>query len=90
MLNGDKTVIIVFSVSCDVQHININAHDIVPAKTVKILGVIFYDKLSLYSHIKNICKTSLFHLKNISNIRSFLLDKAAVQLTHVLKLQHQY
>ena len=28
------------------------------------------------------CKTSLFHLKNISNIRSSLPDKAAVQLTH--------
>ena len=87
MLNGDKTVIIVFSaprhsVSCDVNHINIDGHDIVPAKNVKNLGVIFDDKLSLDSHNKNICKTSLFHLKNISNIRSFLPDKAAVQLTH--------
>ena len=85
MLNGDKTVIIVFSaprhsVSCDVNHINIDGHDIVPAKTVKNLGVIFYDKLSLDSHIENICKTS--HLMNISNIRSFLPDQAAVQLTH--------
>ena len=48
MLNGDKTVIIVFSaprhsVSCDVNHINIDGHDIVPAKTVKNLGVIFDD-----------------------------------------------
>ena len=87
MLNGDKTLIIVLSaprhsVSCNVNHGNIDGHEIVPAKTVKILGVIFYDKLSLDSHIKNICKTSLYHLKNISNIRSFLLDKAAVQLTH--------
>ena len=73
ILNGDKTVIIVFSaprhsVSCDVNRINIDGHDIVPAKTVKNLGVMFYDKLSLDSHIKNICKTSLFYLKNISNI----------------------
>ena len=81
MLNGDKTLIIVFSaprhsVSCDVNHINIDGHDIIPAKTVKNLGVIFYDKLSLDSHIENICKTS--HLMNISNIRSFLPDQAAV------------
>ena len=87
MLNVDETLIIVFiaprhSVSCNVNHINIDGHDIVPAITVKNVGVIFYDKLSLDSHIKNICKTSLFHLKNISNIRSFLPDKAAVQLTH--------
>ena len=67
MLNGDKTVIIVFSaprhsVSCDKNHINIDGHDIVPVKTVKNLGVIFYYKLSLHSHIKKSCKPSLFHL----------------------------
>ena len=87
MLNGDETVIIVISaprhsVSCDVNHINIDGHDIVPTKTVKNPGVIFYDKLSLDSHIKNICKPSLFHLKNISNIHSFLPEKAVLQLTH--------
>ena len=91
MLYGDKTFIIVFSaprhsVSCDVNHINIDGHDIVPAKNVKNLGVIFYNKLSLDTHIKNICKTSLLYLKNISNIRSFLPDKAAVQLTHAFVL----
>ena len=38
---ADETVIIVFSAprhsvsSCDVNHINIDGHDIVPAKTVK-------------------------------------------------------
>ena len=66
------------------NHINIDGHDIVPAKTVKNLGVIFYDKLSLDSHNKNICKTSLFHLKNISIIRSFFQDKTAAQLMHAL------
>ena len=85
VINGDKTVITVFSaprhsVSCDVSHFNIDGHDIVPAKTgTKNLGVLFYDKLSLDSYIKNICKISLFHLKNIiSNMRSFLPEKAAV------------
>ena len=58
MLNGNKTVIIVFSaprhsVSCDVHHINIDGHDIVPAKPAKNLGVNFDDKLILDSHIKN-------------------------------------
>ena len=53
MLNGDKTLIIVFStprhsVSCNLNSTNIDGHDIVP--TVKNLGVIFYDKLSLNSH----------------------------------------
>ena len=55
-------------------------------KMFKNLGVIFDNKLSLDTHIKNICKTSLLYLKNISNIRSFLLDKAAVQLTHAFVL----
>ena len=81
MLNGAKAVIIVFSaprhsVSCDVHYINIDGHDIVPAKTVTNLGVI------LDSYIQNICETSLFQLKDISNIRSCLQVKAAVQLTH--------
>ena len=45
MLNRDKTLIIMFSaprhsVSCDVNHINIDGLDIVPAKTVINLGVI--------------------------------------------------
>ena len=50
---------------------------------VRNLGVIFYDKLTLDSHSKHICKTSLLRLKNISNICSCPPDKAAVQLTHV-------
>ena len=58
MFNGDKTVIFVFSaprysVSCDVDHINIDGHDIAQAKTVKNLGVIFDDKLSLYFKISD-------------------------------------
>ena len=55
MLNGDKNSIIVFSaprhsVSCNVNHINIDGHDIVPAKTVKNLGFIFDDKQFRFPH----------------------------------------
>ena len=84
MLNEDKTVFSAprHSVQCDVHQINIDGDDMVSAGTVSNLSVIFAGKLSLDSHIKNICKISLFHLKIISNIRRFLPEKADVQLMH--------
>ena len=78
MLNGDKTLIIVFSAphhsaSCDVNHTSIDGHEIVPAKTVKNLGVIFDSHINL--------QDITFSSEEYSNINSFLPDKAAVQLT---------
>ena len=72
VLNGDKTVIIVLtalrhSFSCAMHHINIDSHDIVLATSHKSGGYFFRDELSLDSHIKHMCNTLLFHLKNISN-----------------------
>ena len=78
MLNRDKTVIIVFSaprhsVFCDIHHIPIDALAIVIYRY-------FYEKLSLVSHIKHICKKSLFHLKNGPSIRSFHMRVVLTEL----------
>ncbi|KAL3983475.1 transcription elongation factor SPT4 [Sarotherodon galilaeus] len=42
------------------------------SNTVRNLGVIFDQDMSFNAHIKQICKTAFFHLRNISKIRNIL------------------
>ena len=41
--------------------------------SVKNLGVIIDDELSFTSHINHVTKVGFFHLRNIAQIRSYLL-----------------
>ena len=46
------------------------------------IGVIFDSSMSLVPHVKNICKTSFYHLRNIARIRKFISLKTAETLVH--------
>ncbi|XP_054860077.1 uncharacterized protein LOC129347328 [Amphiprion ocellaris] len=50
--------------------------------TVRNLGVIFDQDMSFNSHIKQICRTSFFHLRNIVKIRNILSQSDAEKLVH--------
>ena len=60
----------------------INGHRI--TRTDRNLGVIFDGALSMDAHTKEVCRVSLFRLRNIAKIRKCLPVKVAEQLIHVL------
>ncbi|XP_029942452.1 uncharacterized protein LOC115384260 [Salarias fasciatus] len=57
-------------------------HIINPTTAVTNLGVRFDPTLSFDLHIQHICKTSFFHLRNISKLRPFLSLPVAEKLVH--------
>jgi len=68
-LNDDKTeFLVIFSPSFDVPQLSFKAGNnaIKRSQSCHNLGVIFDSKLNMKLHINNVCKTSFFHLRNIS------------------------
>ncbi len=52
------------------------------SSSVRNLGVLFDSNLSFDSHVSSICKTALFHLKNISKLRPMLSMSSAEMLIY--------
>ena len=59
-----------------------------PNDFVKILGVMFADRLNLEKHITGVVSTCYTNLRNLSRIASKLTKPLKVQLVHSLKLSH--
>ena len=53
-----------------------------PSHSARNLGVIFDSALAMDQHISAVCKKAWFELRNISRIRKYLNDKAAMTLAH--------
>ena len=87
-LNGDKTQIVLVSAPransgvSDLVHVQMCGHPIPFSTSVKNLGVIFYKHLNMETHVKSLCRSCRFHLRNIPNIRRLLYQKIAEQLIH--------
>lgn len=72
-LNSSKTEAILLGTphqtqSSSITGITISDHDIPLSTTVTNLGVRFDPQLSFEAHIKNLCKTSFYHLRNIAKL----------------------
>ena len=59
-----------------------------PTDFVKILGVIFDDRLNLEKHINIVVSTCYANLHNLGRIASKLTKPLKVQLVHSLMLSH--
>ena len=87
-MNGSKTEVIVLSTNRlaqtigDVPVINVDGVEIQPADVVKLLGVHFDSRLDFDHHVKSLCRTAWFHLRNISRIRKCLSDAACERLIY--------
>ena len=78
-LNNSKTELFLIASS---KHANFVSHldlkleiggsVIFPSDTVKNLGIIFDDSLSMRSHVSSLCRSINFHLRNLSRIRPFI------------------
>uniref|UniRef100_A0A3B4T3X5 Reverse transcriptase domain-containing protein n=1 Tax=Seriola dumerili TaxID=41447 RepID=A0A3B4T3X5_SERDU len=83
-LNKDKTEILIFG--AQTQRLRVAEHLkslSLESKTVaKNLGIIMDSNLNFRSHINHITKSSFYHLKNISKLRSFLSKPDSEKLIH--------
>ena len=62
-----------------------------PAQSARNIGVIFGSTMTMQLHVDFVCKSALYHLRNISRIRNFLSTKTTKILVHVFvssKLGH--
>ena len=86
-LNEDKTEIIILSSpfnrqEINVEHIQVGTAAISPALSVRNLGVIFDSHLTMGNHVRRICSTAYYHLRNISSIRKALTHDSVIALVH--------
>ena len=76
-LNSDKTEILVFSFCYyprpTLNNLVIASETVDCSTTAKNIGVIFNKSLSMLLHVTAVCKSSFFHLRNISRFASFFL-----------------
>lgn len=85
-LNNDKTKLIVFSSKFRprpyLSNVQIGSECIEHSNTVRNLGVLFDQTLSFVEHVSKLCKSSYYHIRNISKIRKYLDENSAETLVH--------
>ena len=88
-LNDDKTELIVITSKYLQSRPTNSCFQIVStpihaSPSARNLGIIFDNTLSMDDHIKNVCKSAYFHIRNINKIRKILDNDAAATLVHAL------
>ena len=86
-LNPDKTEILFVSTKqglqmCDINHMSVANSQVLPAPSVKDLGVILDSCLRLEDHVNAVCKTAFFHPRNIARIRPYLNRNTTEKVIH--------
>ena len=87
-INDDKTEFLLISspyskLSKDVK-ISIGQSEITPSTSCKSLGVMLDNHMAMDVQIQNVCKSTLYHIRNISAIRQLIPQSAAAALVHSL------
>ena len=89
-LNAEKKTEVIYITPPHFQHklnplpINIDGATVIPTASARNIGVIFDKTLSFHEHVSAICKTCVYHLRNISAIRKFIPRSACESLIHAL------
>ena len=86
-LNNDKTQLLVISSKYQLSRppldgISVGGYRISPSDSATNIGVVFYQTASLDGHVKSVCKSALFHLRNIAKIREYLNVESTKSLVH--------
>jgi len=87
-INDDKTEFLLISsphskLSKDIK-ISIGQSEITPSASCKSLGVMLDNHMAMDVQIQNVCKSTLYHIRNISAIRQLIPQSAAAALVHSL------
>ena len=92
-MNLDKTEFILFGSryhlpKCETRSITICSDTVVRSSKIKLLGAWLDENLSFKSHINIKCRTALYNLQQICNIRKVLSVGACKTLVHGLVTSH--
>jgi len=84
-MNEDKTETIAIGtksklLQCKLKALTLQGADIPFSKTVRNLGIIFDESLSMEAQVSNLCKVIYFHLRRLCKIRVYLSVEAANKL----------
>ena len=87
-INDEKTEFLIISspnskLAADLK-ISIGQSEISPSPSCKSLGVMLDSHMSMDTQIQSVCRSTLFHIRNISAIRQLIPQSAAAQLVHSL------
>ena len=94
-MNTDKTELILFGSryhlpKCKTRSINICGDTVVKSNKTKLLDAWLDENLSFKSHINIKCRTAMYNLQHIHNIRKALSVGACKTLVHRLVTSHLY
>ena len=85
-LNQEKTELMVISSKFRPRpatpYVSVGDAQILPKSSARNLGVTFGECCNMVEHLKKICKTSYYHLRNISKIRKYLTEETTEILVH--------
>ena len=62
--------------------VHVGDHTIDPSVNVRNLGTIFYNSISMDSHINQVWKTAFYHIHNIHRISKYLSQESLKTLVH--------
>ena len=88
-LNDDKTEFLIMFSKYQ-QHIiqdhsiNVGTTTIHASKIARNLGIVFDDNLCMDQHVKRVCQSVYFHIRNVNGIRKILTDETAATIIHAL------
>uniref|UniRef100_A0A8C6KUQ2 Reverse transcriptase domain-containing protein n=1 Tax=Nothobranchius furzeri TaxID=105023 RepID=A0A8C6KUQ2_NOTFU len=88
LLNQDKTEVLIFGPEIQKRKLlsqspDLNGITLISENKVRNLGVIFDQDMSFKSQVKQVCRISFFHLRNIAKIRSILSRSDAEKLVFI-------
>uniref|UniRef100_A0A8C6MFG0 Reverse transcriptase domain-containing protein n=1 Tax=Nothobranchius furzeri TaxID=105023 RepID=A0A8C6MFG0_NOTFU len=95
LLNQDKTEVLIFGPEIQKRKLlsqspDLNGITLISENKARNLGVIFDQDMSFKSQVKQVCRISFFHLRNIAKIRSILSRSDAEKLVHAFITSRLY
>lgn len=86
-LNNEKTELLVLHVEHrpkpPLDLITVGKATVEPTSSARNIGAIFDDTITFYEHVTELCRTSFFHIRNISGIRPCLSIDSTKTLVYV-------
>ena len=85
-LNHDRTeVMLIHSKhrpSPSFQSLCVGDESVAASQSARSLGVIFDEHMSFHAHVSSICRSSFYHLRNLSRVRKYFTKESAEVAVH--------
>ena len=88
-LNEEKTEVFLFTSKHGLKSLSnitvtVGEQQQLQSSSVRDLGVIYDQHLNMSQHVRSVCRTGYYHLRNIGRIRRYLTQDATKTLVHTL------